>query len=64
MDTKAPWRIMISLKIGTEAGYWFTKEARGSYGVGLWEEIIKEIPHFMLNCSFGVASLERFYHFG
>ena len=38
-------KALISLKYVTEVGGWFTKAFRGSYGVGLWKEISKEISH-------------------
>ena len=34
---------MIRLKYDMEDGGWFTKNPRGSYGLGLWKEISKEL---------------------
>ncbi|RVW39226.1 putative ribonuclease H protein [Vitis vinifera] len=36
------WRLMIGVKYGQEEFGWRTKEARGTYGVGVWKEIMKE----------------------
>ena len=35
------WRLMIGVKYGQEEFGWRTKEARGTYGVGVWTEIMK-----------------------
>ena len=43
MEDFSPWRTVISLKYGTEAGGWFTCAPRGNYGVGRWKVISKEI---------------------
>ena len=33
------WKKVITLKYQSEEGGWFTKEPRGSFGVGLWKDI-------------------------
>ena len=37
------WRNIISLKYGMQDGGWFSNTPRGSYGVGLWKDICKEV---------------------
>ena len=49
----------ISLKYGTKAGDWFTKGVRGSYGVSIWKEILKEASQLRLNSSFVVGKEDR-----
>ena len=36
------WKEVIRLKYQVEEGGWFTKNLRGSGGVGLWKDISKE----------------------
>ncbi|RVX16234.1 hypothetical protein CK203_014505 [Vitis vinifera] len=36
------WKMVIGVKYGQEDFGWRTKEARGTYGVGVWKEIMKE----------------------
>ena len=43
MEENAVWRNIISLKYGMEEGGWFSNAPRGSYGVGLWKDIDKEV---------------------
>ena len=42
-EENVSWRKFISLKYGTVASDWFTREPKGSYWVGLWKEIFKEV---------------------
>ena len=51
VEDNSPWKIVIKLKYGTEAGGWFTRAPRGSYGVGLWKDISKE-PEQLKNDGF------------
>ena len=41
MDDNSPWKIVIKLKYGTEAGRWFTS-VPSSYGVRLRKDISKK----------------------
>ena len=43
MKDNSTWRNVINLKYGSEEGGWFPIIPKGSYGVGLWKEISKEI---------------------
>ena len=36
------WKMVIGVKYGQEGCGWRTKEVCGSFGVGLWKEIMKE----------------------
>ena len=36
------WKSCICIKYGTTTGVWFTKDPKGSYGVGLWKSIDKK----------------------
>ena len=55
MEENSSCRFHISLKYGVEEGGWFSKILRGSYGVGLWKEIIKEAMQLKQNCSFDLG---------
>ena len=59
VEIEAPWRAFINLKYGTEAGAWFSKGVRGSYGVSIWKEILKEAPQLKINSSFKVGKGDR-----
>lgn len=63
MESDAFRKAIISLKYGMKDGGWFSKGVRGSYGVGLWEEIFKEGPYLKLNNSsvLGVCSRIKFW---
>ena len=50
------WRNIISLKYGMEDGGWFSNTPRGSYGVGLWNDICKEVIQMRQNCSIEVGN--------
>ena len=50
------WRSIISLKYGMEEGGWFSNSPRGSFGVGLWKDIEKEVIQIRQNCSFEVEN--------
>ena len=41
-EDNPPWKKLIELKYGLEVGEWFSKEPKGSFGVGLWKDIRKE----------------------
>ena len=43
VEDKPPWKDLIKLKYGLEEGGSFSMEPRGSYGVGLWKDIRKEV---------------------
>ena len=59
IESKAPLRAFISLKYGIEASAWFPKGVRGSYGVSIWKEILKEAPQLKVNSSFKVGKGDR-----
>ena len=42
-EERAIWKEVIRLKCWVEEGGWFTKFPRGSFEVGLWKDISKEI---------------------
>ena len=42
MEDKPPWKILIKVKYGLEAGDWFSKKPKGSFGVGVWKDIRRE----------------------
>ncbi|RVX23694.1 hypothetical protein CK203_000525 [Vitis vinifera] len=46
------WRLMIGVKYGQEEFGWKTKEGRGTYGVGVWKEIMKEAKWCWENIKF------------
>ena len=52
MEDNSPWRTVINLKYGTEAGRWFTHASRGSYKVGLWKDISKETEQLKIDSLF------------
>ena len=56
MEEKAVWRSIISLRYGMEEGGWFSNSPRGSFGVGLWKDIDKEVIQIRHNCSFEVGN--------
>ena len=43
MEDNSTWRKVICLKYGVEDGGWFSNCPKGSYGVGLWKHIRKEV---------------------
>ena len=53
------WRLMIRVKYGQEEFGWRTKEARGTYGVGVWKEIMKEAKWCWENTKFKVGKGTR-----
>ena len=56
MEENSVWRNIISLKYGMEEGGWFSNTPRGSYGVGLWKDIGKEVIQIRQNRSFEVGN--------
>ena len=56
MEENLVWRNIISLKYGMEDGGWFSNTLRGSYGVGLWKDIGKEVIQIRQNCSIEVGN--------
>ena len=50
---------MIGVKYGQEDFGWRTKEARGTYGVGVWKEIMKEAKWCWDNIKFKVGKGTR-----
>ena len=56
MEENSVWRNIISLKYGMEDGGWFSSTPRGSYGVGLWKDICKEVIQMRQNCSIEVGN--------
>lgn len=59
MKSNSIWRKVISLKYGVKVGGWFSNSPRGSYGVGMWKEISKEIGLLKANCSFFFIGNEK-----
>ncbi|RVW90897.1 Urease [Vitis vinifera] len=53
------WRVMIGVKYGQEEFGWKTKEGRGTYGVGVWKEIMKEAKWCWENIKFKVGKGTR-----
>ena len=56
LEENSVWRNIISLKYGMEDGGWFSNTPRGSYEVGLWKDIGKEVIQIRQNCSFEVGN--------
>ena len=63
MEENSVWRNIISLKYGMEDGGWFSNTPRGSYGVGIWKDICKEVIQMRQNCSIevGIRHKVRFW---
>ena len=53
------WRLMIRVKYGQEEFGWKTKEGRGTYGVGVWKEVMKEAKWCWENIKFKVGKGTR-----
>ncbi|RVW23310.1 putative ribonuclease H protein [Vitis vinifera] len=53
------WRLMIGVKYGQEEFGWKTREGRGTYGVGVWKEIMKEAKWCWENIKFKVGKGTR-----
>ncbi|KAL6327158.1 hypothetical protein AAG906_015197 [Vitis piasezkii] len=54
------WKKVISVKYGQEGLGWKTNEANGTFGVGVWKEILKEINWCWENIEFKVGkALQR-----
>ena len=53
------WKSHISTKYGIEAGGWFTKDPKGSYGVGLWKAITKEKAQVNKDCALILGNCRR-----
>ncbi|RVX00507.1 putative ribonuclease H protein [Vitis vinifera] len=51
------WKLVIGVKYGQEEFGWRTKEARGTYGVGVWKEILKEAKWCWDNIKFKLFEL-------
>ena len=52
MEDNSIWRLCINTKNGSQNGSWFTPYPRGSYEVGLWKSIAKEIDQLKQDCVF------------
>ena len=50
MEDDPPWKDVIKLKYGLEEGGWFSAEPKGSFGVGLWKDIIREAQQLKQDC--------------
>ena len=59
MEEDSPWNIIIRLKYDTKVGGWFTKNPRGSGGVGLWRDISKEPNQLKHDCCFSLGDVRR-----
>ena len=44
------WKDVIKLKYGLEEGGWFSAKPKGSFGVGLWKDIIREAQQLKQDC--------------
>ena len=53
------WKIVISLKYGTEGGGWFLKPPRGNAGKGLRKEIHSKAMNLKQNCIFELGEGNR-----
>ncbi|RVW13630.1 LINE-1 reverse transcriptase-like [Vitis vinifera] len=53
------WKMVIGVKYGQEDFGWRTKEARGTYEVGVWKEILKEAKWCWDNIKFKVGKGTR-----
>ena len=53
------WRRLIRTKYGQELHDWRPREAKGPFGVGLWEEILKEADWISKNWKFRVGNGTR-----
>ncbi|RVW47779.1 hypothetical protein CK203_091747 [Vitis vinifera] len=49
------WKKVIGVKYGKRAFGWWTNEARGTFGVGVWKEILKETNWCWDNIEFKVG---------
>ena len=49
------WKKVIGVKYGQEGFGWRTNEARGTFGVGVWKEILKEANWCWDNIGFKVG---------
>ena len=56
MEENSVWRNIISLKYGMGDGGWFSNTPRGSYRVGLWKDIGKEVIQIRQHCSIEVGN--------
>ena len=50
-----PWKKVLLVKYGQEGFGWRTNEVRGTYGVGVWKEILKEACWCWDNFQFKVS---------
>ena len=55
MEDNSTWRKVICLKYGVGDGGWFSNCPKGSYGVGLWKHIRKEVVQMQNQCYFVVG---------
>ena len=53
------WKKVIEVKYGQEGFGWRTNEARGTFGVGVWKEILKEANWCWNNIEFKVGNGTR-----
>ena len=53
------WKKVITLKYQSEEGSWFTKEPRGSCGVGLWKDISNATRNLKQDCYFVIGGGSR-----
>ncbi|KAJ9682385.1 hypothetical protein PVL29_018325 [Vitis rotundifolia] len=58
-DRDILWKKVIGTKYGKEGFGWRTKETRGTYGVGVWKEILKEANWCWENMMFKVGKGNR-----
>ena len=53
------WKKVITLKYQSEEGGWFTKEPRGSFGVGFWKDINNATRKLKRDCYFVIGDGSR-----
>ena len=58
-EDNPPWKKLIKLKYGLEVGEWFSKEPKGSFGVGLWKDIRKEGQQLKHDCKLVLGNRGR-----
>ena len=59
MEDNPRWKSLIKVKYGLEARDWFSKEPKGSFGVGVWKDIRREAQLLKQDCNFILGDGER-----
>ena len=58
-EDNPPWKKLIKIKYGLEAGEWFSEEPKESFGVGLWKDIGKEGQQMKHDCKLALGNEGR-----